>query len=269
MVKALISYGYDSNNPSLLKVSSVPSELFTVIGWYWTVEYEGWILDAWSGSTWDIDFSLLENGAAQPGAYHISLFVSSADGGQDDANLVVGYNEHQEVGVFLGIWDQVIAVVNGAIAVDNQEFLVFRNKWQEVLGPSLGIDPNHYHQEIYWNSMANTLIAYLITRDYIQSSANRMLIGVGGSTVGSGAIKRVETGPVNSEWFDPGSIYANIFKPGGLWEDLAAGICGIAAIVGVYITGCLDSPTIPPTVTAMGDYSYIQQYIIAPQFKRR
>jgi len=267
MVKALIGYSFDEDISTKLLVDSIPSELFIVKAWDWQL-FQGETSKATSTDPlWEIDFAIEAGGALETGTYKVQLTVTNTDDETDTTNMIIGYNKDSAtIGVFVGIYDQVQAVLNGAIGMDSQEFLTFRNKWQELLGPSLGIDLLYYHHEAFWQPLQNTLIAYLIVRDSIQSSANRILSAVGGA---DGLVKRVETGPVNTEWFDPGSIYSDIFKPGGLWEDLAAGICGIAAKVGVYIRGCDETVPVAPQVSYGSDYAYIHQYIIAPQFQPR
>lgn len=270
MAKALIAYSYDKDNPTLLTVNSVPSELFIVKTWAWQLllgDIEQAVFDQ---PLWKIDFTNIANGTLETAPYRITLTVTDSEDRVDQADLIIGYNkEDQKIGVFLGIWDQVMAILGESGKPNNQEYLTFRNTWQNSLGPALSIDPDHYHQEAMWDPLQNTLIAYLVARDYVQASANRVLVSVG-SGGGSGLVKRIETGPVNTEWFDSGSLYADIFKPGGLWEDLLASVCGIASIVGVYIRGCDDVVTVPPIVLPKsGDYAYEEQYIIAPQFTKK
>jgi len=268
MIKALIAYSFDETIKTLVKLNSVPSELFIVTGCEWKlIKGSTQVGSSVNEPIWDLDFATFDTGNLTTGSYKITLTTTNPEAETDTTTLLVGYNtDTSTVGIFTGIYDQVQAVLNGALGMDSQEFLTFRNKWQSLLGPSFGIDVINYHNEAYYASLQNTLIAYLIVRDVIQSSANRILTAVGGE---DGLIKRVETGPVNSEWFNPGSIYADIFKPGGLWDDLAGGICGIAARVGVHIRGCKEIVPIAPQVSYPGDYSYQQQYIRAPQFNHR
>lgn len=267
MVKALIAYHFEEENSTLVNFLSVPSELYSVVAWEWKL-LEGVEEKASSHeATWALDFATEAGGDLNTGSYKVSLTVTNSDAETDTAFLLIGYNkEDSTIGVFSGVYDQVQATLQGAIEVNSQEFLTLRNKWQSLLGPSLGIDPLHYHNEAYYTSLQNTLIAYLVVRSIIQSGANRILASTSGA---EGLIKRVETGPVNSEWFDPSSVYASVFKPGGLWEDLVSGICGIAATIGIYIEGCSKFSAMPPRVSYPGDYSYQQQYILAPQFTHR
>lgn len=267
MVKALIAYSFDSSNPTMVKLVSVVSSLFTIESQNWQLLVGGVEKASSSDSLWDLDFASAANGGLVTGSYTISLTTTAPSGESDTTTLLIGYNkEDANIGVFVGIYDQVQAILDGALDLGSQEFLTFRNQWQSILGPSFGVDPQHCHNEEYYQPLQNTLIAYLIARDTIQSGANKLLSSIGG---GDGAIKRVETGPVNSEWFDPGSIYSAIFKPGGLWGDLVVGICGLAASVGVHIRGCGEVVPIAPKVSYTGDSSYQQQYILAPKFSHR
>jgi len=268
MAKALIAYSFDADNPTLLKLTAVPSELFTITTWTWVLKEGNTQKGTDDQPIWDLDFATEDSGNLATGSYRVELTVVDTDALTDTADLIIFYDKDEAtIRTFTGIWDQVVAILNEAITIKTQEYLTFRDNWQMVLGPNLGIDAINYHQEALWSSEQNTLIAYLVVRDFIQSGANRMLVSVG---AGDGVIKRVETGPVNSEWFDPGSVYSDIFKPGGLWEDLLAGVCAMATLVGVHIRGCEEVVPIPPRVLPKsGDYSYIQQYIIAPQFHRR
>jgi len=268
MSKALIAYSFDPAIPTLLKLTAVPSELFIVDTWAWEIKVGGSAVATSDQPVWDVDFATEAAGSFVSGTYRVTLVVSDDTPSIDVADLIIFYDkDNATVRTFTGIWDQVIAILNEAMPIKTQEYLTFRDNWQMILAPNLGIPTQHTHDESFWLPEQNTLIAYLVVRDFIRTGANRFLAGLGG---GDGAVKRVETGPVNSEWFDGGSIYGNIFKPGGLWEDLLAGICAIAKLVGVHIRGCDEVIPFPPIVLPKsGDYSYMEQYIIAPQFQRR
>jgi len=144
-------------------------------------------------------------------------------------------------------------------------------KWQELLYEGVGVSLENRHSEYRWPYLANTLISYLIIRDSVYNSLNASALAasaVSASSSDGGAIKKIETGPVNVERHDGSAVaskaFAIMFSKQGLWEDIQAQLCSLAMKLGIHISGCKNQPIIPLKVIRGSDYAYENQYPQTP-----
>ncbi len=150
-------------------------------------------------------------------------------------------------------------------------FAILLQKWQHLLYEGIGgIAEADIEDEDAWPYLANMLISYLIIRDLVYNSLNNAAFNAASSSssTSGGGIKKIETGPVNIERYDSGSstakAFATMFSKEGLWEDIMAQICGLAARFGVHVSGCKQDVIIPLKVIRASDYSYENQYPRTP-----
>jgi len=157
------------------------------------------------------------------------------------------------------------------ITLEEPAFLIFTEKWQNLLYEGLNITPTSITTEADWPYLGNLLISYLVVRDLVYKSLNVTALSASqgsGATGLAGGIKKIETGPVNAERHDGGvsmaKLYESLFNKEGLWEELQLQICGIASKLNIHVTGCKEIVNIPIKVIRGSDYSYEDQYPITP-----
>jgi len=149
-------------------------------------------------------------------------------------------------------------------------------KWQELLYEGVGVSLENRYSEYRWPHLANTLIAYLIIRDSVYNSLSASALAAAATSSSSsegGAIKKIETGPVNVERHDGSSVaskaFTAMFNRPGLWEDIQAQLCSLAAKLGIHISGCKNPVVIPLKVIRGSDYAYENQYPRTPLSKTK
>lgn len=178
-------------------------------------------------------------------------------------------------------------IVDGLIApievVDNT-FNILQQKWQMLLYSALDVEEEDAETEAEWSYEGNLLISYLIIRDLVYQATTTMALAASGSssiTIGEsnsesglpGAIKKIETGPVNVERHDGAAsaskLYAAVLGKGGMWEDILLQICSLANRLNLSISGCNLHITVPIKVIRASDYSYENQYPHTPATAQR
>jgi hypothetical protein len=91
-------------------------------------------------------------------------------------------------------------------------------------------------------------IANLIIRDLLLKRAQEYLASQGSSsTVSSGGIKKMVSGPLETEWFNESESLKNTFVPGGLFDNVSSLCCSLASHLGIYLSFCpnITSPFSP------------------------
>lgn len=147
-------------------------------------------------------------------------------------------------------------------------------KWQEILYEGIGVSLENRYSEYRWPYLANTLISYLIVRDTVYNSLSAAALSASSaSAAGKGSIKKIETGPVNIERHDAGTLaskaFATMFSRPGLWEDIQSQLCGLAGKFGIHVSGCKNDIVVPLKIIRASDYSYQNQYPITPATAKR
>ena len=83
--------------------------------------------------------------------------------------------------------------------------------------------------------------------------ANSFLLSQGNQSGASGKeLKKVTTGPAESEWFSGSDVWGEIMKAGGAFERIQKSACMIAAQLKIYLDFCPALPMNPivPQVTS-------------------
>jgi len=266
MVRAIVAYQFDAGNPALVTLRDISSYNSDSRTWNWQLLLNGVEKATHTTAEWELDFSTV----APPlitGKYEVKLTVTETP--ETDTTTIPFIYDTDTGGLsnFAAIYDQVLAILNAAITFTTDEYHFHRNKWQTTLWHSAGVDEKDIHNETAWPNAYNTLIAYLVTRGLIKAGATREL---GKISTGDGSVKRVETGPVNTDWFNPGTVWKDLFAEGGLWETLMEAICGLAQNLNLWILGCPEEPfPIAPMVFDTGYLGYFNSegyLFIWPQF---
>jgi len=101
------------------------------------------------------------------------------------------------------------------------------------------------HNEVKWPYLWNSLIANLIARSIfldIQSSLSGVTAAAAG---GNGPIKKITTGPADTEWHNHSGTLDAIFSKGGLFDELSQRICQLGQVLDVGFPWCKSLPFIP------------------------
>lgn len=170
------------------------------------------------------------------------------------------------------------------IEVADTVFDILLEKWQYLLYEGLDISLSDVADEDAYSFEGNLLIAYLILRDLVYNSTTQAVLASGGFssiTLGQssgisgmqGAIKKIETGPVNVERHDGAAsaskLYAAVLGKGGMWDEILLQICSLANRLSLLISGCSPHVTVPIKVIRASDYSYENQYPHTPATAQR
>jgi len=140
-------------------------------------------------------------------------------------------------------------------------------KWQAMLYEGLKISEADKNDETKYTFEGNMLITLLIIRDFLILAVSDLTASAQGS--GAGDIKKIVTGPTEVERYSASESLKEIMKPGGVYDLLQAEICGLAGVLGIYISGCKNEESIGPSVLYNSDSSYIHKYIQAIEFDQR
>jgi hypothetical protein len=143
-------------------------------------------------------------------------------------------------------------------------------KWQHYLQP-LVYEPfevlvENTYKASHWPPLVNVLLAKLVVMDILEMNATDFLMGTlngkgssgsGSNTSTTGGIKSIETGPTKIERYEnkDASSFSeansnlsksvnNLLRPGGLIDQMRAGICQDADRVRVYLPMCGPLPGI-------------------------
>ena len=120
--------------------------------------------------------------------------------------------------------------------------------WRRILQSAFEISDANLNIESAWPTLVNALLAKLVVYDALMLSASGAFVQfLGGdytstSTVSSGGVKSVETGPVKVEYFDTATSAKNAFVSSAgnlsMFETLKQGLCGLANQLRVKLPMC-------------------------------
>jgi len=205
-----------------------------------------------SPTSWSWDFgdgtavSTLQNPNhiyAVPNVYNVKLTVTNSDGSSSAGYLIVVSTTSA---LSTTIYDMVKGYLSGiGVVLDGQKFTEAKEFWQLYIAPQLDppiVDPNIFNEAAY-PGMVNVLIAKLVVYELVWAALGNTIIGAGASgnatSGGSGAMKRVETGPSNAEWYDPSAMLNAMFRgngsAGNAYDMFIQGICMLASSLGINI----------------------------------
>lgn len=204
--------------------------------------------------------------ATDPGFYKITLAIT-----QGVTVLTKGVevylNETGDPSLLYSILRQVDFIYPGILETYWESAESYKIKWQETLVRGLNskmetpLPEDSTHDESQWPYLWNVLIAQLIARD-IFLDIQTTLSGVNPGSAASGApIKKITTGPVDTEWQNTGSVLDSIFKPDGLFDELNKRICALARVVGVLLTFCTADPFFPVKITPETDVKNVNKLL--------
>jgi len=161
--------------------------------------------------------------------------------------------------------DQTVELLLPGYTVPQETFDRLKRRWQTVIGPVAGVPPEYTYDETKYPVQANMLISYLIVRDILVTSANKMLLD---STSGGGATTKIVTGPTEVDFSDPEKVIEALLGDGMPFEVFMSQLCGLARLYEIHFHGCSGSPY-KFTVFYTSDYSYEHRYIKAPEFIKK
>ena len=113
--------------------------------------------------------------------------------------------------------------------------------WQDYLfplvdPPSLELDK---YNETCYDPLVNQLIGKLSTVDLILQGSKSYLLSLGNlSGASKKDLKKVVTGPAESEWFSGSDTWYDIMKSGGALDTLKQECCMLADRIDIYLPFC-------------------------------
>ncbi len=195
---------------------------------------------------------------AQSGVYEVTLTIS--DGVTTEAvTLSVGVtNLFTSPALPVQILDAVMSRLPTPVLPTVPVIDGFIKKWQIYLADL--IDPNIATPDTFdqykWPALVNDLIInlclYDIITDKVMSASAASAVASG---TGSGALKKVVTGPAEAEWFSSAESAYSMMKAGGLYDQIKQRICILAHKLRIPLGLCesLSWKVLAPTVSKMAE----------------
>jgi len=186
------------------------------------------------------------------GFYTITLRAFNHDG----LGTVVRQIGVSQYGVMLNqsILEIVQSLIPITLTIPISTIQTLIQKWQLFFYPLVtpAVESINIYNEFAYPALVNQLIAYLVIYDLIINGANSYLLGLSQGTSGSGVqeVKKITTGPSDVEWFAGSKTWMDIFTEGGLFDNIKAQLCSIAASLNIWLYMCPKPglPTKPPQV---------------------
>jgi len=230
----------------------------------WKAIHEGLEVDV------STDCEKFDFAATAPGFYTITLKISEdVDGVIEESikGIEIYLVDAEGPTLMYSIIKQVELIYPG-MAEDNWEAIErYKIKWQTILFPALNetLDPDlgdeFMHDESKWPYFWNTLIAQLIARDIFLDIQGQLSGVQPGTQKGGGPIKKITTGPVDTEWHHHAKMMDAIFKPDGLLDELDKRICAMGAIIDISFSWCKAKPFFPIKITPDTDVKTVNKLL--------
>lgn len=153
----------------------------------------------------------------------------------------------------LSILDMIKTSIPTGVTLNVSTSVNSIRKWQDFIFPIVDTptDDSEKYLELSYSPLANQLIAELTCIDMIIDGANSFLISQGNQTGASGKeLKKITTGPAESEWFSGSEVWAEIMKVGGAFDQIQKHACELASYLRIPLDFC---PALPrnPTVPSV------------------
>lgn len=148
----------------------------------------------------------------------------------------------------LSILDMIKTSIPAGVTLNASTAVNYIRKWQDFIFPIVDTptDSSEKYLELCYTPLANQLIAELTCIDLIIDGANSFLISQGNQTGASGKeLKKITTGPAESEWFSGSEIWAEVMKGGGAFEQIQKHACELASQLRVALDFCPALPRNP------------------------
>lgn len=188
----------------------------------------------------------------ESGVYTVRLTLTSTDPEEEPSiSEILLYVDDSSSNVSISIYETVIELLPVGFTFTYKLFNLYRVKWQSVIGPGIlpEIPQEQLTNELVYPYLVNLLIANLITRDIILREANNYLLSSyqssGGSssstTTSGGGIKKIVTGPIETEWFNGSETLKTSFSSGGVYQQVVNTACSLANSLEIYLSFCENS----------------------------
>lgn len=189
-----------------------------------------------------------------PGQYTVSLQVTNTDG-SDTKNVTISISD--QVVISLSINQLVDSQLPSGLLIDEVAKVGLIQKWQLYIAPLVipKVTGSDIFTESAYDSLVNALIADLVTYDLILIAAKQTMVSMQQNTVdpntkGGAAIKKIETGPSNVEWYNSSDFWGPLLKSGGVADIIKESICQLGARLRIPFPMCppLVQDTKVPTI---------------------
>lgn len=234
MAKPIISFSFTANN---LIVIFRPLAIGNVDSWAWDFGASATPQTSTAQFPPAITFNAV-------GQYPIQLSATNADGTSTLINSIIVLDTP---GLNLSILSLIKFSVPPGFELEEMLMEQEIKKWQLYLQPTL--DPKILDADVFdeskWPPLANILISKLVIYDLILRAASLSITaanvqnntGGAGGTV-KGAVKKIETGPSNAEWYDGNDFWMNVMGDGGIFQMLINEICMYASRLRISLPMC-------------------------------
>lgn len=183
------------------------------------------------------------------------VILTLTDGAEINAITIrVGVNEAGKPE--LGNFNLIQLVTNNlptGVTLDTTLAVSYIRGWQEYLFPLVDppTDEAYKYDETSYEPLVNQLIGKLVTVDIILQGAKSYLAGLGNNPGSSTKdLKKVVTGPAESEWFSGSDMWYSIMRQGGILDGIQSECCVIAARICVFLPFCpAQNKVITPQVS--------------------
>jgi len=133
----------------------------------------------------------------------------------------------------------------------NMKIFYWREYLKDIVDPIITVS----NVESNWPPLVNFLIAKLVIYDFLNLVARKAYIGLFGNndpTSDGVPVKKITTGPTDTEWFDGAASLEKLFKSGpdgkSAFDNMANELCMLAKRLRIYLPICgqlSKNPVIP------------------------
>lgn len=128
-----------------------------------------------------------------------------------------------------------------SLVVDNDSLVNTIRNQQDYLYPLVVNPPapSLKYNELEWQSLENVLISKLVLIELIINGANSYLLSQSKNNDGaSRTIKKITTGPAETEWFSDSDVWKGIMSEGGILEGIKKSACVLADRLRIFLPFC-------------------------------
>ena len=186
------------------------------------------------------------------GHYDVSLIATNADGSSTATVLTIGVSSLGLTVLPKKLYLYIDQNLPTGVEIPLSNKVSLIRKWQEFISILVDreISDANIYNEYYYSALENELITLCVVLDLILNGANQWLLSNqgDGSSVSGTQLKKIVTGPSEAEYFNQSEDWLNIMKPGGIYQQLQARCCHLAARLRISLPFCPAlkfSPIIP------------------------
>lgn len=189
---------------------------------------------------------------AEPGIYWIKLTISSSlapDVTYSASNFILVEDSKNTSLSHSSIITLVMEILPKNFDLDYQLFTSLKSKWCSMVGPGLVPTKRNIFDENNYSFLGKYLLAHLILRDLFLKAGNNFLMStfsaaqdLSSSAGSQGAVKKITSGPIETEWFSGDDTLKTVFGTSGVYEQVLSTLGSLASSLGVYLSFLPNNP---------------------------